>query len=198
MFGCEPRVMTTDPRPTMFTAVELMGSVLEAVTAADLHRPTPCDDWDVEQLFGHVIGGTRRVAHVARGGAPGDIPSVIEETPTLELFRAGVAGMRETWAVDEILARMLQHPAGVMPGAAAAAIYAQEFTAHAGDLAEALGRTELLDEELAETVLGMSRGVMPPQRPAEFPFGNPVEVPDDAPAHQRLAAWLGRGPFVAA
>jgi uncharacterized protein (TIGR03086 family) len=185
----------TDPRPALLRAGELTATLVDAVGAEDLDRPTPCADWAVRDLLAHLVAVTHRVAHIARGGAPFDLPSLVDGVPEQGWsagFRAGLRDVAAAWADDDLLGRVVQHPIGAVPGAVAATIYTQEFTAHAGDLAVALGRTDLLDEELAEQVLLGSQRTMPVERPAGYPFGPVVEVPADAPAHVRLAAWLGR------
>lgn len=183
-----------DPRQPMFRAADLAGRVLDAVPADAGARPTPCTDWTVRDLAGHLVAVTARVAHVARGGHPSERPTLLEAEPAggfSAAYRAGVAGVREAWADDDLLTRTVHHPAGEMPGAAGATIYAQEFATHAVDLAVAVGRTDLLDEEFLAGIVDVARRVVPADR-AGFPFAPPVPVPDDAPAHARLAGWLGR------
>ena len=195
MFRREPRSVTTDPRDDLFRAADLAGDLLETVREEDHDLTTPCAEWSVLDLVGHLVAVTRRVAHIGRGGLPGDLPTMASHAPAQgwgPAYRAGVAEMRTVWADDALLTRTVTHPAGPMPGAAAATVYVQEFATHAGDLAVSIGRTDLLDEELAETALADSVRFVPRDRTG-FPFGDPVEVPADAPAHVRLAAWLGRG-----
>lgn len=195
MFRGQPRTMTTDPRDDLFRAADLAGDLLETVREEDHDRPTPCAEWSVLDLVGHLVQVTRRVAHIGRGGRPDDVATMSPGAPAEgwgPAYRAGVLALRAVWADDAVLTATLNHPAGPLPGAVAGTIYVQEFTTHAGDLAVALGRTDLLDEELAERTLAGSLRFVPRER-AGFPFGDPVEVPDDAPAHVRLAAWLGRG-----
>lgn len=207
MFCCEAPAMTDtttnatttttpgDPRPTMLRAADLAATLVDTVAPDDLDRPTPCSEWAVRDLLAHLVAVTHRVAHIARGGAPLELPSLVAGEPAQGWaggFRDGLDDVRSAWADDGLLARVVQHPIGAVPGAVAAGIYAQEFTAHAGDLAVALARTDLLDEELAEEVLRSSRRLMPADRPAGVPFDPAREVDPGAPAHVRLAAFLGR------
>ncbi|NAZ74536.1 TIGR03086 family protein [Kineococcus sp. T13] len=186
----------SDPRPLMGTAMDVVERLLVLVGPADLDAPTPCEGWDVRDLLGHLVAVTRRVAHIARGGRPADLPTVLESVPGGDwaaAWRAGRADLEAAWADDDLLARTVVHPAGEMPAAVAGTIYVQEFTVHAGDLAVALGRTDLLDEDLARRMLDVSTRFLPASpRGGPVPFGPVVEVPADAPAHVRLAAWLGR------
>lgn len=197
MFSGEAGAMTdsaNDPRPAMFRAADLAGRVLHAVPADAHDRPTPCTDWTVGDLAGHLVAVTARVAHIARGGHPFERPTLLAAEPVegfAAAYRAGAVEVREAWADDDLLTRTVHHPAGEMPGAAGATVYAQEFATHAVDLAVAIGRTDLLDEEFLAGIVGIAHRVVPAER-AGFPFAPPVPVPDDAPAHVRLAAWLGR------
>ncbi|MEW1959015.1 TIGR03086 family metal-binding protein [Kineococcus sp. NPDC059986] len=194
----DTRAQTTaeDPRQTMFLAADLAGRVLDAVPDGAHPDPTPCTEWTVDDLRGHLVAVTARVAHIARGGYPFDLPTLLEEEPAggfAAAYAAGVAGVRAAWADDAVLTATVHHPAGDMPGAAGATVYAQEFATHAVDLAVATGRTDLLDEGFLARVLEIARRVVPAQREG-FPFAPPVAVPDDAPAHVQLSGWLGRVP----
>lgn len=183
-----------DPRESMFRAADLAGLVITAVPAQAAARPTPCAEWSVQDLLGHLVAVTGRVAHVARGGYASDLPTELEGPPAegfVAAYAAGVAAAREAWADPALLGTIVHHPAGELPGAAAAMIYAQEFATHAVDLAVAIGRTDLLDEEFLAGVLEIAVRFVPAERQG-FPFAPPVAVPADAPVHVRLSAWLGR------
>ena len=71
----------------------------------------------------------------------------------------------------------------------------QELSTHAWDLSTAIGRADVLDPGLAELALVAARRFLPAQpRGGPIPFEPPVEVAADAPAYDRLVAWLGRDP----
>ncbi len=68
-----------------------------------------------------------------------------------------------------------------------------EMAVHTWDLVRATGVRVLLDPEVAERGLAfMSKGLTPENRGAAF--GPAVEVPDEAPVYDRLAAFAGRSP----
>ena len=68
-----------------------------------------------------------------------------------------------------------------------------ELGAPTWDLVRALGRPMPLDDEVAERGLAfMQQGLTDDNRGEAF--GAPVDVPDDAPAYDRLAAFAGRDP----
>jgi uncharacterized protein (TIGR03086 family) len=193
--------MSDDPRPLMARALDQIGTLVDGTRTADLDRPTPCDDWDVRTLLGHLVGVPRRVAHVGTGGSPFDVPSMVdlpdgEHAAALKSARADVD---RVWGLDgnsdAVLDRMLTVPWGTMPGRAVGFGYVQEFTVHAWDLAVATGRADELDPSLAEACEPVSRQMVPADtRGGPVPFGPVVEVRGDAGPYDRLVGWLGRDP----
>ncbi len=191
------QVLGPDPRPLLHDAGAQVVRLVDLVTPADLDRPTPCSDYDVRRLVGHLVGVLRRVAHVARGGLPFDVPSMVLDVPDdgwAAAVRAGAEEVRQAWADDAVLDTVLHLPFGDVPGRGAALAYTEETTAHAWDLATALGRADLLDERVGEVAAQAARRFIPDADRGQIPFGPVVPVADDAPPYVRLAAWLGRDP----
>jgi uncharacterized protein (TIGR03086 family) len=92
---------------------------------------------------------------------------------------------------------MLVLPFATLPGAISLAIYVSEVTVHTWDLATALGvRVDWDDAVVSGALLAMEQALPPSQRGADngVPFGDVVPTPDDAPAIDRLVAWVGRDP----
>ncbi|GLZ49556.1 TIGR03086 family protein [Actinomycetospora sp. NBRC 106375] len=193
-----------DPRPLMTRALDQIGALVEGTTADQLDRPTPCDDWDVRALLGHLVGVHRRIAHVGAGGHFADVPAdpgAADGDPAAEIAAArpdvdrawelGVADGDEAAVLD----RVLTVPWGTMPGRFVGFGYVQELTVHAWDLAAATGRSAGLDEELAVAIEENAHRVLPAEpRGGPIPFGPPVDVAADAGAYERVVAWLGREP----
>ena len=189
--------MSDDPRPLLTRALDQIGALVDGTRSADLDRPTPCDDWDVRTLLGHLVGVPRRVAHVGTGGSPFDVPSMAElpDGEHASALKSARADVDRVWGDDAVLDRMLTVPWGTMPGRAVGFGYVQEFTVHAWDLAVATGRTNELDPALAETCEPFSRQMVPAEtRGGPVPFGPVVEVQAGADPYARLVGWLGRDP----
>lgn len=187
-----------DPRPLLIAAVDQAGRLVDAVTVDDLDHPTPCDDYDVRTLLGHLVAVERRVAHVLRGGAPYDVPSIVTDVSD-DGWAAAWADGREMLdaALEEegVLDRDVQHPAGVFPARAAIFAYVSEYATHGWDLAKALDRRADLAESLAGASLEPVKRFLPAEpRGGRVPFGPVVEVGEDAPPYDRLVGWLGRDP----
>jgi len=88
-------------------------------------------------------------------------------------------------------------PWATMPGAAVVASYTAEILTHAWDLAAATEqKVDWPSDEVIEPVLeGLKFGLGEDGRDDPFvPFSPVVEIADDAPAIERLAAYSGRDP----
>lgn len=197
-----------DPRPLLRAALDQVGGLVADTPADALDRPTPCTDWDVRALLGHLVGVHRRVAHVGAGGHFADIdavPEVAAGTHAAAIATAR-ADIDRVWGLDgaddaddAVLDRVLTVPWGTMPGRFVGFGYVQELTVHAWDLAVATGRADGLDPALAEAVEENAHRVLPAEpRGGPIPFGPPVPAAPDADAYTRLVAWLGRDPAFAA
>ncbi|WP_314176136.1 TIGR03086 family metal-binding protein [Streptomyces winkii] len=192
---------STDPRPLYERASEQMASLFAEVRTHQLDHPTPCDGFDVGGLISHVVGGTLRIAQVGEGGGPGDVDpgakvdSGISGVPE-EGWSKPYAQARErfaaAWADDAKLDEPVTVPWGTMPGRFALAGSVMEVVTHSWDLAQALGREDLLDPGLATFALGVAHRAVPEERGEGVPFGPVLSAPEGTDDYGRLAAWLGR------
>jgi uncharacterized protein (TIGR03086 family) len=186
----------TDPRPMLALALDQTQAMIDTIGADDLALPTPCPEYDVRTLLGHLMTVVARINLALTGENPLSIPTV---TPGVTDF-AGVwkerrAVVDETLSDPAVLTMTCTVPWGTIPGAAAIGAYTAELTTHSWDLATATGRTELLDDALATYCLPLAQQNLPAERRGgPIPFGPVVEVPADAPAYDRLVAWQGRQP----
>ncbi len=187
-----------DPRPVLDAAVGQAAARIAELGPDDLARPTPCPEFDVATLVGHLIAVHRRLAHVATGGRASDVPSLVDDIPPAELgrvFTAERAALATVLADDAVLDRTFLVPWGEAPGRAALFAYVQEYAVHAWDLAAATGTTAALDPAAAETALALAVQFLPAEpRGGPIPFGPAVDVPADAGTYERLVGWLGRDP----
>ena len=193
-----PFAPPADPREALFSAVDQAVAVVGLLRPDRLAGPTPCAEYDVRHLTGHLVAVLRRIGYVAGGGHAYDVPSIVLDLPDdgwLTAAEANAAGLRSAWADGAVLDRVLRLPCGEVPGRVAALAYVQELTTHAWDLATALGRADVLDPALAELALVAAQRFLPAEpRGGPVPFGPPLPVAADAPVYDRLVAWLGRDP----
>jgi len=182
-------------------ALQAFAEVLSGVQDGQLEAPTPCSEWTVRQLVGHVVAGNNRVAGegptpdaYGDGGAgqgrewgPGDVKAV------RAAYEASAERAHAAFAAPDGLTRSFAMPFGEVPGAVFVRMRATDVLVHAWDLAKATGRSTDLDPELAEEQLAISRqSVRPEVRGQGRPFGAEQPCPEGRPAADRLAAFLGR------
>jgi uncharacterized protein (TIGR03086 family) len=181
-----------------FAAVQRL---VDAVQPDQWTAPTPCTDWDIRQLLNHVANGNVVFAGVADRTRPSG-PVSPEERAVDRLgddpaagFRATGERMHDAFLTPGFLDGTVDTPMlGEQPGTTVVHMRINELLIHGWDLAQALGRPPDLPEDLAEGALLLWQTRLA-DRPREgMPFASPQPVADDAPAIDRLAAFLGRKP----
>jgi uncharacterized protein (TIGR03086 family) len=180
--------MGMDPLVAHQRAQDTFAHVLVNVTSDQLSSPTPCPEWDVKALIGHVIAGNQRVVERA-GGNVAPLPEDLGAA-----HRSSAKAAQETFAEPQGLARTYPLPIGELPGTAFIELRTSDLLAHAWDLATATGLPTDLDPELAEYVLAFSKQMMsrPGLRGDGRPFGEEQPCGDERSAADRVAAFLGR------
>ncbi|QDP98123.1 TIGR03086 family protein [Microlunatus elymi] len=183
-----------DLRTELARAQDWVQGVMAGVTHDQLDRPTPCPEFDVRALIGHLYTGADRVAVMAAGGDALSIP-FISELPEDDL--AGGYGERalasqRAWQ-DNDLTGVVRAPFGEVPAAEAIGNYLCEALAHGWDLAVATGQPAEADQDLAEIALQVSRRRIPAEvRGGRVPFGPVVESAPTATPTERFVNWTGR------
>jgi uncharacterized protein (TIGR03086 family) len=195
----DPMTDSNDPRPFLYQSFDQTASVVGAVRADDLGKPTPCSEFDVAALLGHLVVAGTHVLDAAVGRPPTSPDPFASAVTAEDWAKAFDAVRQEAVAAWEQaggqLDKVLDLGWGQFPGALVARIYQAELTTHSWDLAKAIGRRDLLDDRLAEVGLPLMHEMLPAsERVGDTGFGPVVEVPADAPVYDRLAGWMGRQP----
>jgi uncharacterized protein (TIGR03086 family) len=161
-------------------ALDQAGEALTAVRTEQLGLPTPCGDWDVAALIGHLVAVPGHFLEMARGEQPD---------------WSAQAPVGDTWAADFRAGaeQLMQHWRQVGDAADAGQLDWQtaEIAVHTWDLVRATGQEVQLAPEVAERGLGFVSAMLTPENRGEA-FGPPVDVPESAPVYDRLAAFTGR------
>lgn len=172
--------------------------VLANVSPSQLDDPTPCASWKVRELIDHIVGAQIFFAVAAETGAAptgGDRPDFAAGDFEAEFARNSTRAVA-AFAADGAMDKTMKLPFGELPGSIFVWIAATDTFTHGWDLAKATGQSTDLDPGLAEQLLAAAQAsILDAMRGAEpLPFGPVVDVPTDAPAADRLAAFLGRRP----
>jgi uncharacterized protein (TIGR03086 family) len=170
-------------------------SVARGITQDQLKQPTPCDEWDVEQLINHLVGSLEYFAARAEGtqAAPPSPAAAAPYEETISRLESAARATVKAWQRPGALEQKIDSGAGAMPGSALATMAVTEMLVHGWDLAQATGQQMPVDDVDVEQLLSEMKHVLPAdaRQPA---FGPEVLPQRNAAPIDRLAAFLGRHP----
>lgn len=175
-------------------ALHWVGDLMADVPERSLSAPTPCAEFDVRSLSGHLLGTAERSLGAARGRSTREIPHVITNVSDGKLarrFRRLVEHIGPAWSAiqanEPITAQWRRCPAiDVVRG------FTIETLVHGWDLAVATGQQPSeAPAGLAATVEGFVDQAIP-QATRKGMYDEPQASADDAEPTERLANALGR------
>jgi uncharacterized protein (TIGR03086 family) len=181
--------------------VDIVQNLVDRIGPDQWTDPTPCSEWNVRQLLHHLTNGNVIFAMLASGQrSPGPITAEERATDWLGNDPAGgyrTAGkvMHDAFVTPGFLERSIDTPfMGEQSGATIVHMRMNEQLIHGWDLARGTGQPANFPDDLAEEALRFWQSGLGDRPRAGMPFGEPVSLPADAPAIDRLAAFLGRQP----
>ena len=170
-------------------ALVLVHEVVDTIGDDDLHRPTPCRDWDVRALADHLIDTIARLGVAA--GLPSSVPNRGSIDQRIEqLTQPILAGWRRRGLTDDVV-----FSGRTLPAHHALGILSLELVVHGWDFAVALNRSLYVADAHAAHVLGLARQTLTAESRAIAGFDPPVPVPADASVLDQLIAFTGRDPL---
>ena len=204
----------SDPRRVFGEAVGTAATAIAAVRSDQLGLPTPCDEYDVRAMLGHLVTVLDRVAALGEGADPMAFPLVatgIADDRWLDRWHVGSRAVQQAWADPATLEQVMTLPWAQQPGARMLAMYTNEVTVHTWDLAVATGQLPVWNDAVLAVGFAAIQAAMPAGgRRARFeemvrtsslgrlisqpPYGEALDVQEDAPLIDRLVAWNGRDP----
>jgi uncharacterized protein (TIGR03086 family) len=171
----------------------LLGRVASGITADDLDAPTPCANFTVRGVLGHMVGGAVQFAAAFRGETPPEVSADIAEDPDV-VARTGTAlsGLMAAIRSPGALDRAVAAPFGEMPGDAFARFVVLDGLVHGWDLATATQQTYEPSAALVAAVNAFAhRAIAPAMRDGDT-FADALEAPAGATSMERLASFTGR------
>jgi uncharacterized protein (TIGR03086 family) len=190
-----PAVATVEQLETVLGVVE---PLVAAVGTDQWSGPTPCGEWDVRALVGHVVAANDIFAGVLTGTP---LPEMQARRPADPLgddpdaaYRESAAAVVSAFRTPGALERPVTIPFGTMPGAGALDVRIVDVLVHGWDLARATGRTVSFPDEIVEQAIEFSRPALDLVPADRSPFAPSRPVAEDAPPLDRLVALLGREP----
>lgn len=187
---------TADPRPLFRTALAWAHDLFTGVTPDRLTDPTPCTDFDVRTLMGHLTATVERGRLLGLGEDVTDAPEVItgiDDDAWPATLTSTADNYWHVWNNAATLDREVVAPWGTFPGRTAILVSLNEVLVHGWDLAMATGQPAEADPILAEAALAIMQKALPETPRGGFiPFGPVVQSAPGAGATERLVNWTGR------
>ncbi|MGW3245301.1 TIGR03086 family metal-binding protein [Streptomyces sp. NPDC001070] len=189
--------------PDLGPAARDVGALLEQVSDKHLDAPTPCPDYTVAHLIGHIAGfcaGFRDAARKDLGPTTDSDPNgSVPELPAAwrELLPVLLAELADAWRDPGAWEGETVAGGVTLPGALAGRFALNELLVHGWDLARATGLDYRPGEpglEAAITLLSGFRAASGDSPEGSGPFGRVVPVRDSAPPLDRLVGLTGRDP----
>ena len=163
--------------------------VIANITDADLAKPTPCADWDVQTLLEHLVNVVQQFP-VMLGGEEPDWSAKPPLADRVGEWRAAAAANLAAWRVPGAV----ETPSNMMPGMNMIDFNLCDAVVHTWDLAHAIDQDPGLDPDVAEVVLDVWAQAPMDDARKYGAFGAEVEVSDNARPLDKLVALLGRKP----
>ena len=185
------------------TDIELLSSILtktgdliDGVRADQLALPTPCTEYDVAALRSHIVGWVQAfAAGSTETDFEGDPGAFLAGDDAVAVFRAAADQVVAGWSEHGFDRNVKVMSGAEMPGTMIFNMTAMEYFTHGWDLATATGQTIPFTNDEAAAVLERARQTLPAEyRGPQFGFADEVDVPEDAPAIDRMIAFMGRTP----
>lgn len=174
-------------------------AVLAVVPGHRWDAPSPCTEWTVRDVAGHIVWGQRQMAAWASGseygattGFPGSThPGELAGADPVAAWHAARAACDRALTPDALGKLVTVEGLGEVPLAVMVEILTNDLVIHSWDVAAGAGVDPGLDADLVRAATAWAhRGVV--RRPGFF--GPEVPPPDGADEQERLMAYLGRNP----
>jgi uncharacterized protein (TIGR03086 family) len=175
-------------------ALDRTGQIVAGIAPEQLALPTPCNDWDVRTLLGHLVRGNQNAAAAADGTPRNPNPIADPGEDPIGEYGESAEAVKRAWREPGRLDQSYQTPLGTLPGQGLLSLRLIETVTHGWDLARATGQQPKFDDDLVLAAMESAQANLGGQRPPGVPFAPPVDVGDDRPAIDRLAGFMGRQP----
>jgi uncharacterized protein (TIGR03086 family) len=188
------------------TAVLASVDVVDQVTPEDLHRPSPCEGWNLAELLAHMTVQHRGFAAAARGDgadpARWDTATVADAVAfdPAGTYAAAAADVLEAFADDGVLDAPFAlpefGPGAAFPGAQAIGFHFVDYVVHGWDVARAIDAPFTLPADVISAVLPLVFAVPD----GDFrdtpgsPFARAIGAGDGVSDFDRALLHLGRSP----
>ncbi|MEV7376614.1 TIGR03086 family metal-binding protein [Streptomyces sp. NPDC090301] len=189
--------------PTTFDLgpqTRVVARLAAAVPDERLADPTPCPDYAVRNLLGHLTG----LAVAFRDAARKDLGPTTDTAPDTalpslpadwrEVLPQVLDELAEAWRDPSAWTGMTRAGSVDLPGGIAAAVAVDELVIHGWDLARATGQEYTPDATALDAAHAFLLAAAEDESRGGGIFGPVVSVPHDAPLLDRAVGLSGRDP----
>jgi uncharacterized protein (TIGR03086 family) len=176
-------ILTTSPEPSaeqLSRAFSAVADLIEGVQGDQWSSPTPCTDWTVHAVVRHLVGMNLVFIALVNDQPP----------PERSADRLGDDPIGAFLQSSSMLIDAFSQP-GDATGEDRLQIRLYDLLAHGWDLAQATGQELELPNSIVEQSLAFAQFQLSTQ-PRTGRFNEAQTISEDAPALDRLAAFLGR------
>lgn len=184
-----------DIRTLHHRAIAHFGDLVHAVDSGQWQRPTPCAEWTVRDLVGHVTAENLWTVPLLSGATIAEVGDrfegdVLDDDP-VRAWDDAAAAARDAVDQADTLDRTIHLSYGDTTGDAYVRELLADHVVHAWDLARAIDADDQLDPQLVRTCATWFDGMEDAYRQAGA-IGPREAVAADADATTRLLARFGR------
>jgi uncharacterized protein (TIGR03086 family) len=173
--------------------IPMLQKVAVGITDEQLAGSTPCTEFTVLDVLGHMTGLASGFAPMFLGQAPESSPAApANGTGPVDDFNQAMDGLLGAVQSEGALERTIQTPGGPMAGTVFARLVALDGLVHGWDLATSTQQDWTPPEGLVTEVDAFARQAISPEMREGDAFGAEQPAPADASAMDRLAAFTGR------
>ncbi|HEX7443996.1 MAG TPA: TIGR03086 family metal-binding protein [Acidimicrobiales bacterium] len=187
-----------EPLDAIAAASSTFVAVLDQVGTDQLGVATPCEEWDVRDLLGHVIVGSQMAVALLDGASQDEAKAFWGQSfgdDVVDRCRETVADQLDRLGVVSDWDAVVHHTIGDVPASRLLEFRIGDLTLHAWDLATAIGVDDGIPDDLATVALGQILPMAPfIGEIGIFGAGPSGSVGEDAPALTRLLDLTGRRP----
>jgi uncharacterized protein (TIGR03086 family) len=184
-----PNSPPTDELDSAEASLHVLQNVVHPIADDDRRRQTPCREFDIEKLTDHLMNSIAVIGAAAGAELPERDAGESVERQVVAAARPALDAWHRRGLDGTVKFGDNEAPAQMMAG-----ILSLELLVHAWDYAKALGRNVSAPDSLSEYVMGVAQKVITPQGRTTAGFDDPVNVPAEASALDRLVAYTGRNP----
>ena len=167
----------------------MLQNVLHGIAKDDESKQTPCREFDVAKLTDHLMNSITTIGGFAGAEFPERDRDDSVERQVVRAARPALDAWHRRGLDGTVPFGQGEAPAALMAG-----VLSIEFLVHAWDYAAATGRDVTAPDSLSDYVLGLAHTIITPQGRTTVGFDDPIEVPADARALDRLLGYTGRQP----